>query len=86
MWVKSIAAVAVLGLSTGSVALADGPHGGGRDYAYGRVVSVQPLVRDVVVTRPRQQCWDDVVREPVHPFGNPGGQRYSRAECARSVA
>ncbi len=76
MWVKSIAATAALGLGATSVALADGHaghgHDEGRDYAYGRVVNVQPLVRDVVVTRPRQQCWDDVAVEPVHPFGVAG--------------
>lgn len=76
MWVKSIATVAVLGLGT-SAAFADGHrdfdrHDGGRDYAYGRVVNVEPLVRNVVVTRPRQECWDDVAVEPVHPFGVAG--------------
>jgi uncharacterized protein YcfJ len=34
-----------------------------------RVVAVEPLVRYVAVDRPRQQCWDEVVREPVRPFG-----------------
>ena len=34
-----------------------------------RVVGVEPLVRYVAVDRPRQQCWDEVVREPVRPFG-----------------
>jgi uncharacterized protein YcfJ len=76
MWVKSIAAVAAFGLGAGNAALADGHYegrgNGQRDYAYGRVVDVQPLVRDVIVTRPRQQCWDDVAREPVHPFGVAG--------------
>jgi uncharacterized protein YcfJ len=34
-----------------------------------RVVGVEPLVRYVTVDRPRQQCWNEVVREPVRPFG-----------------
>jgi uncharacterized protein YcfJ len=37
-----------------------------------RVVAVEPLVRYVAVDRPRQQCWDEVVREPVRPFGVAG--------------
>jgi uncharacterized protein YcfJ len=34
-----------------------------------RVVNVDPLVRYVTVDRPREQCWNEVVREPVRPFG-----------------
>ena len=34
-----------------------------------RVVAVEPMVRYVTVDRPREQCWDEVVREPVRPFG-----------------
>ena len=34
-----------------------------------RVVGVEPVVRYVTVDRPREQCWDEVVREPVRPFG-----------------
>jgi uncharacterized protein YcfJ len=34
-----------------------------------RVVNVEPLVRHVTVDRPREQCWNEVVREPVAPFG-----------------
>ena len=30
-----------------------------------RVVDVEPLVRYVTVDRPREQCWNEVVREPV---------------------
>jgi uncharacterized protein YcfJ len=30
---------------------------------------VEPLVRYVAVDRPREQCWDEIVREPVRPFG-----------------
>jgi uncharacterized protein YcfJ len=37
-----------------------------------RVVDVEPLVRYVTVDRPREQCWNEVVREPVRPFGVAG--------------
>ena len=31
-----------------------------------------PLVRYVTVDRPRQECWDEIVTEPVRPFGVAG--------------
>ncbi len=79
-------ATAVLGFLGATTALADGGHrGGGRGHAYGhghyrytpavvsaRVVDVEPLVRYVTVNRPREQCWNEVVREPVHPYGVAG--------------
>jgi uncharacterized protein YcfJ len=37
-----------------------------------RVVDVEPLVRYVTVERPREQCWNETVREPVRPFGVAG--------------
>jgi uncharacterized protein YcfJ len=37
-----------------------------------RVVGVEPLVRYVTVDRPREQCWNETVREPVRPFGVAG--------------
>ena len=37
-----------------------------------RVVGVEPMVRYVTVDRPREQCWNEVVREPVRPFGVAG--------------
>ncbi len=37
-----------------------------------RVVGVEPMVRYVTVDRPREQCWDEVVRQPVRPFGVAG--------------
>ena len=45
-----------------------------------RVVYVEPMVRYVTVNRPREQCWDEVVREPVHPYGVAGchGRRQHR--------
>jgi uncharacterized protein YcfJ len=78
-------AVAVLGFLGASTALADGDHRGrGRGHAHGhyrhavlatpavvsaRVVGVEPMVRYVTVERPREQCWNETVREPVRPFG-----------------
>ena len=37
-----------------------------------RVVDVEPLVRYVTVNRPREECWDEVVREPVRRYGVAG--------------
>lgn len=52
---------AILGIALGVVsatpALAD--HGHRRD-AWARVVDVEPIVRHVVVERPRHECWDEV--------------------------
>jgi len=83
MLAKKFLAVAVLGLLGASAAMAhDNDRGGrGRGHAYGnyrnagpavvsaRVVGVEPMVRYVTVDRPRERCWDEVVREPVRPFG-----------------
>jgi uncharacterized protein YcfJ len=83
MSTKSLVAVAVLSFCAVSVALADGDRGRGqgRGHGYGhgrpavvsaRVVDVQPLVRRVTVNRPIEQCWDEVVREPVRRYGVAG--------------
>jgi uncharacterized protein YcfJ len=84
MLAKKFLAVAVLGLLGASTALAGhDDRGRGRGHAYGhyraapavvsaRVVDVEPLVRRVTVNRPRQECWDEIVREPVRPFGVAG--------------
>jgi uncharacterized protein YcfJ len=37
---------------------------GGADFAYGRVIAVEPMVRYVTVDRPRQECYDDYARRP----------------------
>ena len=37
-----------------------------------RVVGVEPMVRYVAVDRPREQCWNEVVSEPVRPYGVAG--------------
>jgi len=85
MLANKFLAVAVLGFLGASVALADDDdRGRGRGKAYGhyrhagpalvsaRVVDVEPLVRYVTVNRPREECWDEVVREPVRPYGVAG--------------
>ncbi len=41
-------------------------------YVYARVVDVEPMVRYVTVDRPRQECWEEIVREPAPAFGVAG--------------
>jgi uncharacterized protein YcfJ len=83
MLAKTLLATAVLGFCGATTALADNDHGRGRGHAYGRdygrsavvsarVVDVEPLVRYVTVNRPREECWDEIVREPVRPYGVAG--------------
>ena len=79
MSVKTITTVAVIGLLGANAALADHDYDRGRgygyghrgaDFAYGRVIAVEPMVRYVTVERPRQECWNDVARQPA--FGVTG--------------
>jgi uncharacterized protein YcfJ len=84
MLAKTFLATAVLTFLGATAAMADNGHPGrGRGHAYGhyrsgpavisaRVVDVEPLVRYVTVNRPREQCWDEIVREPVRPYGVAG--------------
>jgi uncharacterized protein YcfJ len=84
MLARKFLAVAVLGVLGASTALAGGDERGrGRGQAYGhyrhapavvtaRVVDVEPVVRYVTVDRPREQCWNDGVRERSRPFGAAG--------------
>jgi len=88
MLARTFLATAVLGFLGATPVLADGGHrGGGRGHAYGhghshyrytpavvsaRVVGVEPMVRYVTVNRPREQCWDEIVREPVRRYGVAG--------------
>jgi uncharacterized protein YcfJ len=45
-------------------------HGSEPGIAYARVVDVQPIVRHVTVSTPRQECWDETVyREPSKGIG-----------------
>ncbi|HUQ50841.1 MAG TPA: glycine zipper 2TM domain-containing protein [Gammaproteobacteria bacterium] len=81
---KTLLATALLGFLAVSTAMADGRYNSrGRGNAYGhyrsapavvtaRVVDVEPMVRYVTVDRPRQECWDEVVRQPVRPYGVAG--------------
>lgn len=77
---KSIVVAAVLSLCGVTSALADGPRNRGRGHAYGhgpafvnaRVVDVEPVMRYVSVNRPREECWNEIVREPVRPYGVAG--------------
>ena len=55
--------LSLFGLLTTESALAKHRHH--REVVYAPVVSVQPVVRYVTVTRPRRECWEDVVYEPV---------------------
>jgi uncharacterized protein YcfJ len=79
MWVKAIATATVFGLVGTTPAWADkGKHHGWEHqrgttaFVYARVVDVEPMVRYVTVNRPRQECWNEVVREPAHPYGTVG--------------
>jgi uncharacterized protein YcfJ len=84
MFAKTILTTAVLGFLCASTAVADNGHNGrGRGNAHGhyrsapavvsaRVVDVEPLVRYVTVNRPHEECWNEVVREPVRPYGVAG--------------
>jgi uncharacterized protein YcfJ len=83
MLTKTLLATAVFSFLGATNALADhGHHGRGKGHAYrhgyapavvyARVVDVDPVVRHVTVDRPREQCWNEVVHEPVRPFGVAG--------------
>jgi uncharacterized protein YcfJ len=43
-------------------------------YVDARVVAVRPIVREVAVERPREECWNEIVevREPSSPYGVAG--------------
>lgn len=77
---KSILATAVLSVCGAATAFAGPGHGHGHAHGHGpksavvsaRVVGVEPVVRYVTVNRPTEQCWDEVVREPVRPGGAAG--------------
>jgi uncharacterized protein YcfJ len=81
MRVSSWATIAI-GLTAATSAFAGHGHGrghgyghrafGSTEYVYARVVDVEPLVRHVTVARPRQECWDEIVREPARPLAIAG--------------
>lgn len=66
MDVRRIAsAAALVGVLVTGTALADHRHADFRHAVdrhsdFGRVVEVEPIVRRIVVERPRQECWQDV--------------------------
>jgi uncharacterized protein YcfJ len=84
MWGKSLAAAVLICGVAGAASADHDDYRRGRGHAYGhghrvsselvyaRVVDVEPLVRYVTVDRPRQECWDEIVSEPVRPFGVAG--------------
>jgi uncharacterized protein YcfJ len=84
MLAKTFLATAVVTILCASTAMADGRNNSrGRGNAYGhyrsapavisaRVVDVEPMVRYVTVDRPREECWDETVRQPVRPYGVAG--------------
>jgi uncharacterized protein YcfJ len=72
MWGKRVTAVVVVGFCSAGSAFAGGGQRGHSDYVYARVVDVDPIVRYVTVERPREECWDEIVREPVRPYGVAG--------------
>jgi uncharacterized protein YcfJ len=77
---KKLTLAATLGALTMMAAPAFAEHDGYRDgyrdssrhrserHAYAEVLSSRPIVRQVRVSRPRQECWDErvVYREPRH--------------------
>jgi len=62
----SIRLLTIIGISIASLTLSGLAHAGHRDrgYAMARVVAVEPVFGYVVVDRPRENCWEEVVYEP----------------------
>lgn len=81
MFGKAVLAAAVVGCLAAGTASAHG-HGRGHghhhhghhhaDVVYARVVDVEPIIRYVTVERPRRECWQEVVYEPVNRTGIAG--------------
>lgn len=63
MKTSALILVSLLGLVATESALAKHRHD--RGFVYASVVSVQPVVRYVTVERPRRQCWEETVYEPL---------------------
>lgn len=62
MWSKWLSVAMIgAGMGAGFANVAAASHGPMQDYVYARVVSATPIVRHVVVERPRQECWRDEV-------------------------
>jgi len=59
-----IALVAAFNLSVANAGDQRGRHEqAGVYYAYGKVTDVQPILRTVQVTTPRETCWDEQIRQ-----------------------
>lgn len=89
MFGKAMVAAAVVGCLAANAAYADGRgHGKGRKVGhteYARVVHVEPMVRYVTVDRPRQECWQEIVHEPVRPFNGVAGPTAAGAIVGAAV-
>lgn len=48
-------------------------RGGGAQYAYAKVLSVEPVVRYVTVETPVRECWDEAREVPVRRSGGSAG-------------
>ena len=48
-------------------------EGGGSAYEYARVIDVQPLTRQVRVSAPQRECWDETRVEPAYNTAGYGG-------------
>ena len=55
-----VIATLLLGLATQAIADHGNGRGKGPTYDYADVISAKPIVRYVTVTRPVEECWDDV--------------------------
>lgn len=59
---------AAIGICASAGALADHRRGNSGDfYAYAKVIDVQPIVRVVQVTTPRESCWEEPVTRAHYP-------------------
>jgi uncharacterized protein YcfJ len=57
-------AIVVTGLSVAGIARAD--HGPRAQTVYVPIIDVEPLVHEVTITRPRQECWLETAVAPAH--------------------
>lgn len=67
--IKAIAATTAFLVASGA-ALADERYGGDGDYDYAPVVHVEPLRRQVRVSEPVRECWQETSYAPNGPFSS----------------
>jgi uncharacterized protein YcfJ len=85
MWSKTVTGLVASGLLLSTQAAFADPHGwhergwrdhgyrnAGPEYDYARVVNVDPIVRQVRVSSPRQECWTETRYEQVDSAPNRG--------------